>query len=331
MRRPSGSGLGSCRWAAGAEASIRSTSSTTAALAARASWTRLAPSSAWATCSRPTRPRQRLRGARRRSGPGPGPGGPLRRGGGRQRPFRDPRPGRYWHATWAFALEPLPRSRARLIARGRAAYPSSGRVHAPGRSRRTPMMQRVQLRNLARRAEGRLPATDWRDALAGLGGAGSWPGPPPRPFLRAAAWRLGAPGHRRRGRPVPGGRAHPRAALGLDPRHRDRRARRGGLALGGADRRGPGRLLQLHVAREPGGLRRARRRADPPRVAGPRRRSPGAAPVRPAVRDRGGGAGPPPAGLRRPGRGGAGRRAPLGRGELAAARPRPSTRGAPAS
>lgn len=32
-------------------------------------------------------------------------------------------------------------------------------------------MQRVQLRNLAARAEGRLPASDWRDVVEGLGGA----------------------------------------------------------------------------------------------------------------------------------------------------------------
>ena len=246
---------------------------------------------------------------------------------GRQLPFRDPRPGRFWQATWAFALEPLPRSRTRLIARGRAAYPPSGRLRVAWEKPVHAVMQRVQLRNLARRAEGRLPATDWRDALAGLGGAGIMAGAAATPFLRArrGAW---APGTGAGGRAVPGGRAHPRAALGLDARHRDRRARRGRVALGGADRRGPRRVLQLHVAREPGGLRRARRRADPPRVAGARRRSPGPPPVRPALRDRRGGAGPPPAGIRRLRIRRRGPPGGPGRRRAGFCSPRPSARGA---
>ena len=122
---------------------------------------------------------------------------------GRQLPFRDPRPGRYWQATWAFALEPLPPSRTRLIARGRAAYPPSGRVHVAWEKPVHAVMQRVQLRNLARRAEGRLPATDWRDALAGLGGAGVMAAAAATPFLRRrrGAW---TPGTGAEGGPYPG-------------------------------------------------------------------------------------------------------------------------------
>ena len=117
-------------------------------------------------------------------------GGLFDAGAGRQRPFRDPRPDRYWHVTWAFALEPLPHSRARLIARARAAYPPSGRLHAAWGRGAHAVMQRVQLRNIARRAEGRLPATDWRDALAGLGGAGIMVAAAATPFMRArrGAW-----------------------------------------------------------------------------------------------------------------------------------------------
>jgi hypothetical protein len=112
---------------------------------------------------------------------------------GRQLPFRAPRPDRYWHVTWAFALEPLPGDRTRLVARARAAHPPSGRLHVAWARPVHAVMQRVQLRNIARRAEGRLPATDWRDALAGAAGAGVMAAAAATPFLRArrGAWTDG--------------------------------------------------------------------------------------------------------------------------------------------
>ena len=64
------------------------------------------------------------------------------------------------------------------------------------------------------------------------------------------------------------GRRHrPRCARPRDPRHHHQRARRQGLALAHADRPGPGRLLQLPVAREHGRLRDARRPAAGPAPA----------------------------------------------------------------
>ena len=91
---------------------------------------------------------------------------------GHQRPFAAPRPERHWHVTWAFALEPLGGGATRLRARARAAFPASGRVHAAWVRPVHHLMQTTQLRNLAARAEERLPANDWRDVAAGIGGAG---------------------------------------------------------------------------------------------------------------------------------------------------------------
>ncbi len=86
---------------------------------------------------------------------------------------------------------------------GRAAHPPSGRVRVAWEKQVHAVMQRVQLRNLARRAEGRLPATDWRDALAGLGGAGVIAAAAATPFLRGrrGAW---TPGAGAEGGPYPG-------------------------------------------------------------------------------------------------------------------------------
>ena len=91
---------------------------------------------------------------------------------GHQRPFSAPRPEGHWHVTWAFALEPLGGGATRLRARARAAFPASGRIHAAWARPVHRLMQATQLRNLAARAEDRLPANDWRDVAAGLGGAG---------------------------------------------------------------------------------------------------------------------------------------------------------------
>ena len=84
----------------------------------------------------------------------------------------------------------------------------------------------------------------------------------------------------------------------LHPRGHHRGAARRGLALAGADRPGPRRLLQLRVAREPRRLRDAQRRRGAPRVAAAR-----------AGRDR------PPASAERP------------RGRALRARPRARARG----
>ena len=161
------------------------------------------PTSTSATCSPPTRAATASRcSTSTRAGRSCwGASTTPRRAGSSPSATRGPR--RYWQATWAFALEPLPPSRTRLIARARAAYPPSGRVHVAWEKPVHAVMQRVQLRNLARRAEGRLPATDWRDALAGLGGAGVMAAAAATPFLRRrrGAW---TPGTGAEGGPYPG-------------------------------------------------------------------------------------------------------------------------------
>jgi hypothetical protein len=90
----------------------------------------------------------------------------------RQLPFKSTRPKRYWHVTWAFALEPLDPHMTRLRVRARAAYPPSGRLHATWIRPVHAMMQFVQLRNIAARAEGRLRRDTWRDVVDGIRGVG---------------------------------------------------------------------------------------------------------------------------------------------------------------
>jgi hypothetical protein len=98
-------------------------------------------------------------------------GGLFDVGASAQRPFREPRPERYWHVTWAFVLEPLDDRTTRLHVRARAAFSGEGYLHAAGIRPIHHLMETVQLRNLAARAEGRLPRDDWRDVMSGLGGA----------------------------------------------------------------------------------------------------------------------------------------------------------------
>ena len=70
--------------------------------------------------------------------------------------FASARPGRYWHATWAFALERLDARSTRLWVRARIAYSPQERLRAIWIRAAHAIMQPVQLRNLAARAEGRL-------------------------------------------------------------------------------------------------------------------------------------------------------------------------------
>ncbi len=113
---------------------------------------------------------------------------------GRQLPFASPRPERYWHVTWAFALEPLDASSTRLHVRARAAFAAGGRLHAAWIRPVHRFMQTAQLRHLAARAEARLPRDDWRDALEGAGGAAVMALAWLTPFLRGrrSHWGLDA-------------------------------------------------------------------------------------------------------------------------------------------
>jgi hypothetical protein len=89
----------------------------------------------------------------------------------RQLPFVAPRPERFWQVTWAFVLEPLDSERTRLHVRARAAFPASGGLRAAAIRPVHHLMQTAMLKHLAARAEGRLPADDWRDVLEGMTGA----------------------------------------------------------------------------------------------------------------------------------------------------------------
>ena len=85
--------------------------------------------------------------------------------------FHDERPERYWHVTWAFVLEPLSANETRLHVRARVAFPPSGRLHAAWGTAAHHVMEARQLRNLAARAEGRLPRDSVRDVGSGIAGA----------------------------------------------------------------------------------------------------------------------------------------------------------------
>jgi hypothetical protein len=105
---------------------------------------------------------------------------------GRQLPFAAPRPTRYWHVTWVFALERLDGNRTRLHVRARAAFSPSQRLHAAWIRPVHHLMQTAQLRHLAARAEGRLPRESGRDLLEGTGGAAIMAVSLFTPFLRGA-------------------------------------------------------------------------------------------------------------------------------------------------
>ncbi len=111
---------------------------------------------------------------------------------GHQRPFAAPRPERHWHATWAFALEPLGGEATRLLVRARVAFPRSGRAHAAWVRPVHHLMQSAQLRNLAARAERRQRPNDWRDVLTGIGGAGRMGASLLTPMQRPQRTRWGA-------------------------------------------------------------------------------------------------------------------------------------------
>jgi hypothetical protein len=104
----------------------------------------------------------------------------------RQLPFHAPRPMTFWQVTWAFVLEPLDAATTRLHVRVRAACTPDGKAHARWIAPIHGFMESAQLRNLAARAEGLLPADDWRDVAEGVGGAGVMAAALLTPFLRGA-------------------------------------------------------------------------------------------------------------------------------------------------
>jgi hypothetical protein len=104
----------------------------------------------------------------------------------RQISFASTRPDRFWQVTWAFVLEPLDPTHTRLHVRARAAFPQSGRLHATCIKFVHHLMESAQLRHLAARVEGRLPANGMTDVAAGAGGAGVMVAALLTPFLRGA-------------------------------------------------------------------------------------------------------------------------------------------------
>jgi hypothetical protein len=111
--------------------------------------------------------------------------------GAAQLRFKDPRPPRYWQVTWAFVLEPLDGRSTRLSVRARAACSSSERRHAAWIGQVHRVMQVAQLRNLARRVEGRLRRDDWRDVMHGAAGAARIAAAFATPFRRTRRRRWG--------------------------------------------------------------------------------------------------------------------------------------------
>jgi hypothetical protein len=105
---------------------------------------------------------------------------------GKQRPFAAARPPRYWHVTWAFALEPLDGHTTRLHVRARAAIPPGGGIRLAWMHPVHSFMEHAQLRHIKARAEGRLSQDTARDVLSGLAGAGAMVFAMLTPFLRDA-------------------------------------------------------------------------------------------------------------------------------------------------
>jgi hypothetical protein len=70
----------------------------------------------------------------------------------------EPRPLKFWEVSWAFVLEPLDAETTRLVVRVRADFAPPVSLRALAGAAVHPIMEAEQLRNLKRRAEGRLPS-----------------------------------------------------------------------------------------------------------------------------------------------------------------------------
>jgi hypothetical protein len=109
----------------------------------------------------------------------------------RQLPFAAPRPARYWHVTWAFVLREREDGTTRLVVRARAASSPDGAAHLRWIRPAHHLMQRVQLRNVAARAEQRLRNDSAHDVIEGIGGAAMMVAGLLTPFRRDARSRWG--------------------------------------------------------------------------------------------------------------------------------------------
>jgi hypothetical protein len=113
---------------------------------------------------------------------------------GRQVPFGSTRPARYSQMTWSFVLQRLDTSSSRLVVRVRAAFHGHDRLRLAWIRPVHHLMQSAQLRNLAARAEGRLPRDGWNDVMQGVGGAAIMTAAFLTPFLRGARSHWGLDG-----------------------------------------------------------------------------------------------------------------------------------------
>ena len=102
----------------------------------------------------------------------------------RQRPFDSERPEHFWQVTWSFVLEALDESSTRLHVRARAAFPTTGRLHAEWMKPMHHLMQTAQLRHLAARIEHRLSHDGAGDIAEGIGGAAVMVAAFLTPFMR---------------------------------------------------------------------------------------------------------------------------------------------------
>jgi hypothetical protein len=109
-------------------------------------------------------------------------------------PVDMPTPPRFWRTSWAFVLEPLDGATTRLHVRARVDF-DTGRTGVRTLWMRPihHFMQTEQLRNLARRAEGRQPLAHdtWRDVAEGMFGAFAMVLGLVTPFLRGHRNRWG--------------------------------------------------------------------------------------------------------------------------------------------
>jgi hypothetical protein len=91
-------------------------------------------------------------------------------GAGRYLTFDDPRPARYWKATWSFFLSPAEAQRTRLCARTRVACGGDAlRWCSVWLPPFTDLMESEQLHSVARAAEGQLPT--WYASLRQAAGS----------------------------------------------------------------------------------------------------------------------------------------------------------------
>jgi hypothetical protein len=108
--------------------------------------------------------------------------------------FSARRPKRFWHVTWAFALQPITATVTQLYVRGRIAFAPSEALHAAWIGPVHRMMESAQLQHLRARVDGTLQRDTASDVFEGLEGIARMCLGLSTPFLRNARshWGLDA-------------------------------------------------------------------------------------------------------------------------------------------